>query len=616
MQFKLAAWASCLAVGASSGLIINSSLVHAKHQDDATPKPLDKVPTRQHNIAKLKQFSRDAPMDMLVIGGGATGAGCTLDAATRGLKVALVERSDFASGTSSQSTKLVHGGVRYLEKAVMNFDIAQLKLVWEALHERKVLLDNASHLCSVLPIVTPCYKWWEVPYYWLGLKAYDAVAGRQALLWSKYLTPSDTLNRYQTLSPSKDCGLNLKGSILYYDGQFNDSKLNVTLACTAAVNGAVTLNYMEFQQLIKNEDGKVIGAKCRDRLTSEQHDVYAKVVVNAGGPYVDSIRRMSDPSAPDIITPSAGTHITLPSYVAPGSTGMIVPKSKDGRVVFLLPWLDHVIAGTTDVPSVVTFKPKPTEQEIAFIIEAINDYLTVRVRRSDVLSAWTGIRPLAADPQASSTSSIVRDHLILQHPDGMITVTGGKWTTYRKMAEEAVDAAIAAGRLPLSGPCTTASLKLIGSAHYTPAMYAEVARAFNSSLARAQPAETGGKAPASSGYVPRMEGRTAAHLVHTYGDKALEVLRLAAERRLQRPLVAGHPMLEAEVVYAAGCEYCETVEDFIARRSRLAYLDVAAARQAVPRVAELLAQELGWSSTRRKAEVHNAYTFLNSFDSA
>jgi len=540
-----------------------------------------------------------------------------VDAATRGLRTVLVEREDFGSGTSSKSTKLAHGGVRYLEKAVMNFDVAQLKLVWEALHERAHILTNAAHLSCAMPILTPCYKWWEVPYYWAGMKTYDAIAGLGNLAVSKYCGPTECLTRLPTLAQELG-GRPLKGAILYYDGAFDDSRLNVTLAASAAAAGASVLNYVECKGLIKNAEGQVVGATCVDRLSGATFDVHARVVVNATGPFLDGVRRSADNNAALSVTASAGAHITLPAYYGDRATGLIIPKTKDGRVVFMLPFQGAVIAGTTDAPCPVTTRPRASDAEVAFILSTLSDYLGVRVPPSDVLSAWSGIRPLAHVPSANAagskqavsgggggdTASIVRDHVIFTDPDGLLNVTGGKWTTYRRMAEDVVNDAVASGRLPLSTrPCLTSDLKLLGAQSYRPSLAAELAQHYR---AGAGAGTQGGHARLS------LDTATAEHLAHAYGDRAHMVLGIAERQGLGAPLVRGLPVMEAEVVHAVQCEYCVCVEDFVCRRTRLAYLDARATLGCLERVAQLMGDALGWSSAQRAAQVAAARRYIEA----
>ncbi|EFJ11162.1 hypothetical protein SELMODRAFT_183439 [Selaginella moellendorffii] len=566
------------------------------------------VPPRLVQEALLRGTSPASPLDLLVVGGGATGCGVALDAAARGLRVGLVERDDFASGTSSRSTKLIHGGVRYLEKAVFQLDYKQLNLVFHALDERAQLIQNAPHLCHSLPTMTPCYQWWEIPYYWAGLKLYDIVAGRQMLHLSRYHSAKESFEFFPTLAKTAGDGKTLKGTVVYYDGQMDDARVNVSLACTAALAGAAVLNHAEATAIIKDEStGQVVGARVRDNLSGRDFDVHAKVVVNAGGPFVDELRRFADKESKPMIAPSSGVHVVLPDYYSPESMGLIVPKTKDGRVVFMLPWLGRTVAGTTDSISPITMLPEPKEEEIQFILDAISDYVCVKVRRSDVMSAWSGIRPLASDPSANGdTSSISRDHVICVEPHGMVTITGGKWTTYRSMAQDAVDAAIKSGNLPPTNACVTRDLPLIGGEGYDPSCFAIIAQQY----VRMKRTYGGKIIPGA------MDTAAAKHLASAYGGMAHRVALIAQNEGLGKRLAHGYPYLEAEVAYCARNEYCESAVDFIARRSRLAFLDTDAANQALPRVIEILAEEHKWDKHRKKLEISKAKAFLETFKSS
>eukprot|EP00200_Dunaliella_tertiolecta_P010687 CAMPEP_0202381224 /NCGR_PEP_ID=MMETSP1127-20130417/34157_1 /ASSEMBLY_ACC=CAM_ASM_000462 /TAXON_ID=3047 /ORGANISM="Dunaliella tertiolecta, Strain CCMP1320" /LENGTH=669 /DNA_ID=CAMNT_0048980117 /DNA_START=127 /DNA_END=2137 /DNA_ORIENTATION=- len=571
---------------------------------------MDRVPSRSQQLDRLAASSKEDPFDVLIIGGGSSGAGCAVDAQTRNLRTAMIEREDFASGTSSKSTKLVHGGVRYLEKAVLQLSLDQLKLVYEALHERDRLLSNAAHLARPLPILTPCYSWWEVIYYGVGLKFYDLLAGSSTLVPSKYMNILESLSRLPTMSKYSEDGRSLKGSILYYDGQFNDTRLNVTLATSAAAAGAAVSNYTDCVGLIKNEAGKVVGAHCRDRISGKEFDVHAKLVINAAGPFADDVRRASDPSKKPSVQGASGTHITLPDFYGSSKNGMIIPKTKDGRVVFMLPFQHHIIAGTTDTPIQITSRPRSTQAEIDFILNTLSDYLDVRVTPKDVLSAWCGIRPLPNSGKGGNTQNVVRDHVIFMDDDGMLNVTGGKWTTYRSMAEQAIDAALASGRLPNDVlPCQTRDLKLLGAKNYSYQMKANISQDYQVPY-RNLPL---GKPELRDPEVD-VDTEIAAHLSACYGDNCDRVLSLAREQQLGKRLVPNHPVLEAEVIYTAQAEYCMTVEDFISRRSRLAFLDVRSCEAALPRISEILASVHGWSEDKRKAEVEAARDFLiNNF---
>ncbi|XP_042492976.1 glycerol-3-phosphate dehydrogenase SDP6, mitochondrial-like [Macadamia integrifolia] len=564
------------------------------------------VPSRRFQESTLIGSTAANPLDVLVVGGGATGCGVALDAVSRGLNVGLVEREDFSSGTSSRSTKLIHGGVRYLEKAVFNLDYGQLKLVFHALEERKQVIDNAPHLCHALPCMTPCFNWFETVYYWFGLKFYDLVAGPRLLHLSRYYSVQESVELFPTLA-KKVGDRNLNGTVVYYDGQMNDSRLNVGLACSAALAGAAVLNYAEVITFLKDEvTGRIIGARIRNNMSGKEFDTYAKVVVNAAGPFCDAVRRMADKDAPAMICPSSGVHIVLPDYYSPEGMGLIVPKTKDGRVVFMLPWLGRTVAGTTDSSTKITMLPEPHEDEIQFILDAICDYLNVKVRRTDVLSAWSGIRPLAMDPSAKNTESISRDHVVCEDYPGLITISGGKWTTYRSMAEDALDAAVKSGKLNPTNGCVTKRLRIAGGDEWDPASFTVLAQQY----VRMKKTHRGKVVPGV------MDSAVAKHLAHSYGTLAQRVAAIAQNENLGKRLAHGYPFLEAEVAYCARNEYCESAVDFIARRSRIAFLDTDAASRALPRIIQILAAEHQWDRSREKAELQKAKEFLQTFKSS
>eukprot|EP00899_Mesostigma_viride_P004000 jgi/Mesvir1/13600/Mv26349-RA.4 len=495
---------------------------------------LANVPERKFHMASLKKGAT-SPFDILIIGGGATGAGCALDGTSRGLNVALIEQEDFASGTSSRSTKLVHGGVRYLEKAVMNLDWGQAKLVFEALKERYYLLKHvAPHLTDALPTMMPCFHLWEVPFYWLGMKMYDLVAGTHCLFMSYFLSPQEARRQFPTLRSTFPDGSKLKGAVVYYDGQMDDSRLCVSLVCTAALAGATVANYTKAVALLKDKSGKVYGARVKDMLTGQEMDVHAKVVVNATGPFCDQLRGMSQgKDVPKMIVPSAGVHITLPTYYSPIHMGLIVPKTQDNRVIFMLPWKGATIAGTTDSSTELTLRPKATAAEVQFILDELSRYLAIKVRRSDIQSVWSGIRPLAIDVNApaTETASVSRDHVLSVDPDGVLNIVGGKWTTYRQMAEDTIDKAIQLGPLnPRIHEAYTHHLPLVGAAGYNPCLVAEISQNY--------------VVPHRPGAI---DARVAAHLVSSYGDRAAIVTKIAEERKLGHRLVHNYPQLEAEV---------------------------------------------------------------------
>lgn len=567
------------------------------------------IKTREEQINSLSQSSgtRNDEYDMLVIGGGATGAGVALDAATRGLKVAVVERDDFSSGTSSKSTKLVHGGVRYLEKAVWNLDYSQYQLVKEALKERKYFLKTAPHLSSWLPIMIPIDSWWKAPYFWAGTKAYDMLAGSEGIESSYFLTKSKAIEAFPMVKRT-----DLFGALVYYDGAHNDSRMNVSLAMTAALYGATVVNHMEVSRLLKDENGKICGATLKDNIpardgqVSSDITVRAKCVVNCTGPFADSIRKMDEPSFQNIVAPSSGVHVILPGYFSPSNMGLIDPSTSDGRVIFFLPWQGNTIAGTTDEPCPITPNPLPKEEAIEWILNEIRQYISpdINLRRGDVLAAWSGIRPLVKDPASTKTESLVRNHLIDISPSGLLTCAGGKWTTYRQMAEECVDAAIREFGLQtkpfknapavsgtdmvddgatLDGSCQTHTVRLIGAHGFSKTLFIPLIQHFG------------------------VETDVAKHLTESYGDRAWSVASLCQPTEKRFPargerISQLYPFVDGEVRYAVKHEYAQTAVDVLARRTRLAFLNAQAALEALPWVIDIMSQELGWTGDRQDLE--------------
>jgi len=495
--------------------------------------------------------SHAAPWDVLIIGGGATGVGCAVDAASRGYHVALIEQFDFGKGTSSRSTKLVHGGVRYLEQG-------NISLVMEALKERGILRENAPHLVSDLAFVVPNYEWWEAPFYGVGLRLYDVLAGKYGFGSSRNLNKEETLQRLPTLKVE-----GLRGGVVYYDGQFDDSRLLIHLAMTAVEQGATLVNYCPAISLLKNATGMVCGAVARDMESGSEFEVQARVVINATGCFSDGVRQMADPAAPRMIAPSQGVHLVFDSSFLRGESAIMVPHTSDGRVMFTIPWHGHALVGTTDTSiQEVSSEPAPFAQEIDFILETAGQYLAKPPRRADILSAWAGIRPLVKSGSGGATASLSRDHSIHIDTNGLLTIAGGKWTTYRHMAEDCIDqAAILAGLDDRE--CVTKHLRIHGYHHHA------------------------GKF---------------GHL-DVYGSDAIalqDMVRNHPERG--RQLHDALPYLEAEVIWAARWEMARTVEDVLARRTRALLLNARAAIDMAPRVVELLAAELGRDNTWRAAQ--------------
>ena len=489
--------------------------------------------------------------DLIVIGGGATGLGVAIDAASRGYRTLLLEQADFAQGTSSRSTKLVHGGVRYLQQG-------NVSLVLEALKERGLLRRNAPHLVHNLAFVVPNYDWWEGPFYGVGLRLYDLLAGKHGFGASKNISLEKTLHYIPTIETK-----GLRGGVIYYDGQFDDARLAVNMAQTAVDQGAVVLNYMAVTGLIKSGDF-VRGVTAVDRESGREHEIKSRAVINATGVFADQIRRMDTPDAPPMIAPSQGVHIVLDRSFLPGKGAVMVPHTQDGRVLFATPWHDRVIVGTTDTPVRDTpLEPLPLEEELDFLLTHAAQYLTKDPAPEDVLSMFAGLRPLVSMGDNENTAAISRDHTIHISASGLLTVTGGKWTTYRKMAEDTVDQAAVLAQLD-ERPCTTQDLNIHG--------YHRNAEQFDD--------------------------------LAVYGSDAVHIQELqhaepAAAERL-------HPHLTptvAEVIWSVRHEMARTVEDFLSRRTRSLLLDARASIAIAPRVAGVMAAELGHDEDWQKRQV-------------
>ena len=500
-------------------------------------------------IARIDR--RHEPWDIVVIGGGATGVGIAVDAASRGYDVLLLEQHDFGKGTSSRSTKLVHGGVRYLEQG-------NIALVMEALKERGLLRQNAPHLVSNLAFVVPNYDWWEAPFYGLGLKIYNALAGKYGFGSSEILSREETLTRLPTIKTE-----GLRGGVVYYDGQFDDTRLLINLAGTAVDQGATLVNYVRVVALTKGLDGFINGVEAADQETGQQWTIAARVVVNATGAFSDSVRRLAEPDVPSLIAPSQGIHLVFDQSFLPGESAIMVPHTSDGRVMFAIPWHGHTLVGTTDTPiSEPTLEPRPMEDEIEFILETASRYLFKPPTRDDVLSVFVGIRPLVKSGDSKITAALSRDHTIHFDASGLLTTTGGKWTTYRNMAEHTVDQAADFARLA-ERPCITRTLNIHG---------------FHSQADRFG-------------------------ALGVYGSDALGIQDLMrATPSLAAPLHPQLPYTGAEVVWAARQEMARTVEDVLARRTRALFLNAHAAEAMAADVARLMAGELGWDGSRQVAE--------------
>ncbi len=475
----------------------------------------------------IQQLESRPAWDICIIGGGASGLGAALDAASRGLKTVLFEEFDFAKGTSSRSTKLVHGGVRYLQQG-------NIRLVMEALKERGLLLKNAPHLVHNQQFIVPNYKWWEKPYYGIGLKIYDKMAGKLGLGPSQFLSRDETLALSPTLDPE-----GLKGGVVYHDGQFDDARLAISLAQTAANHGAVLINYMPVTGLLKKQN-RVCGVWVKDNIGHHAYEVLSKVVINATGVFTDEIRHMDDPDNENLVQPSQGIHLVVDKSFLPGDAAIMIPRTDDGRVLFAVPWHRHIVLGTTDTPvSTPLPEPTPSEDEITYVLGHIGRYLTKQPEKKDVKSMFAGLRPLIKGKH-KTTAALSRDHLIDVSSSGLITITGGKWTTYRKMAEEVIDLSVSGSGLE-ARPCITKALRLSGSDQ--PVMPAEIP--------------------------VKEEG----------------VLKQYLQRAIRE-------------------EMCMTVEDFLARRTRQLFLDAKKAIQSAPLVATLMAALLNKDNDWVEGQIH------------
>ncbi|UJH90609.1 glycerol-3-phosphate dehydrogenase/oxidase [Antarcticibacterium sp. 1MA-6-2] len=490
--------------------------------------------------------------DIIIVGGGATGLGVALDAASRGFKTLLLEQADFSSGTSSRSTKLAHGGVRYLAQG-------NISLVNEALYERGLMLKNAPHLVKLLPFIIPSYNWWGKYFYGIGLKIYDWMArklrmGKTVLLKSREVK--------EIMPDIKKTGLN--GGVLYFDGQFDDSRLAINLAQTSAENGGVLLNYMKVTSLIKDDNGKISGVTAQDVINGEEFTLKSKMVINATGVFVDKILKMNSDIKDPIVTTSQGIHLVLDRSFFRGDHALMIPSTSDGRVLFAVPWHGHLLVGTTDTPlDSASMEPVALESEISFVLKNLSTYLEKKPEKKDILSVFAGLRPLVVPEKEKGTKEISRDHKLMASPSNLITITGGKWTTYRKMAEDTVDEAIKIGNLDKKA-CRTMNLKIHGNTNILPK---------NSHL-------------------------------DIYGSDLENITKLIKNNsELNAKLHPEFPNIKAEIVWIVQNEMVVTLEDVLARRLRVLFLNAKAAIEMAPEVAHIMAEELKKDSNWELKEV-------------
>ena len=493
-----------------------------------------------NRIEQLEKLIENKEFDIIIIGGGATGLGCAVDAAARGYKTLLLEKNDFAKGTSSRSTKLVHGGVRYLAQG-------NIRLVREALLERGILLQNAPHLCHSLSFVMPSYKWWHRWFYGIGLWIYDYLSGDLSLGKTRLLSKKATLKHLPDLHKHS-----LNGGVIYFDGQFDDSRLAINLAQTAIELGAVVLNYIGVSDFLRDSSG-ICGVKAKDKMSETEYEFTAKVVINATGVFADSLLQIAEGHSEKTIAPSQGIHLIVNKEKFKGDTGMMLPKTDDGRVLFFIPWEGKIILGTTDTPvDDVADEPLPLKEEIDFIIHHFNRYAITNIGYEDIKSVFVGLRPLANVIGVKKTSVMPRDHVIKVMPSGLVHVTGGKWTTYRNMAKHTISRALRTTNLKFVS-CKTRDLKIHGWTNSKNETY-----------------------------------------LSNYGSDAIAISQLIVSNPLLgQPIHPDYPFTKAEIIWALENEMALTVEDILSRRIRLLILDARAAIEAAPDVAEMLAERLG-----------------------
>ena len=515
--------------------------------------------SRTENLGRLRE---PGVWDIVVIGGGATGLGAAVDSVARGYRTLLLESQDFAHGTSSRSTKLIHGGIRYLEQG-------NVPLVREALRERGILLRNAPHLVHSRDFVVPAYHWHELPYYGTGLKLYDLLAGRLRLGWSRWISRAEVQKRIPTIR-----GRGLHGGILYTDGQFDDSRLAITLARTLADLGGTVLNYTTVTNFTRR-DGRIAGLIARDVETGEELAIQARAVINATGVFADALRRLDDAGAQPLLTLSQGSHLVLDRSFMPGSAALLVPRTDDGRVLFSIPWHDHVLVGTTDTPTNdLAIEPRPLHEEVAYLIEYVGRYLDRRPLPTEILSTYAGLRPLLRGQIGSRTSTLSREHAVVVSESGLVTVTGGKWTTYRRMAIDAVNHAARVANLA-ARPSPTAELKLHGW---------------------------------------QEDGSHADDPLVVYGSDTPQVEALGVDHpEWNQSLHPALPYRAQAVVWAARHEAARSVQDVLARRTRALFLDARASIEAAPQVAKLLAAELGRDKVWEEQQVAEFRTLAASY---
>lgn len=530
---------------------------------------------RTQNIGRIQ----NEEFDICIIGAGASGAGCALDASLRGLKVALIEKNDFAAETSSKSTKLIHGGVRYLEQAFKNLDFGQLRQVRHGLEERHIVIKNAPHLAHPLALITPVYSWLEGMYFTIGLTIYGFFAKNDTMPKAQWLSKQETFERIPTLTPK------LHSSVMYYDGQLDDARYCLALAHSADKQGVAVINHAEVVSFEKDTKGKIISADIKDLLSDTVFSIKSKLFINCTGPFADRIRLLANPALEKRLRPSKGVHIMLPADVLKSKDAMLIPKTKDGRVVFVIPFEGEVMVGTTD-DEYKDLKKEPVleSQEIDFLLETLRPYLAKVPDRSAIKSGFGGLRPLIASSGSKATKKLVRDHEV-EHDDtsNLLSLLGGKWTTYRLMAKDTIDDACQL--LSIDAPCTTEQHYLVGGEGYLFEEWKNIQKEYQLDVAICQ------------------------HLLHKYGTQASAVLRHKFTERLHPK----YPFIAAEVIYAVQEEMACSLRDFFARRIRMELLDWQATYDSIPMVANLMSEQLAWTEEQKQNNIEAYRALLTGF---
>ncbi len=538
---------------------------------------------RKQNLDRLK----NEEFDICIIGAGASGAGCAIDAALRGFKVALIEKNDFAAETSSKSTKLIHGGVRYLEQAFKNFDFAQLKQVRHGLEERHIVLKNAPHLAHSLALITPVSTWIEGLYFTIGLTIYGFFAKNDPLPKAKWLSKKETYEHIPTLTKK------LHSSVMYYDGQLDDARYCLALAHSADEAGAAVVNHAEIVGFEKDSSGKLKGASVKDRLNNEEFKIKAKLFINCTGPFADSIRLMANPTEQKRLRPSKGVHIVLPMQYLQSKDAMLIPKTKDGRVVFVIPFEGEVMVGTTDDEyNDLEKEPILIEKEVDFLLETLQPFLDKMPQKHEIKAGFGGLRPLIAGGGSKETKKLVRDHEVeLDEKSNLMSLLGGKWTTYRLMAKDTIDDACKL--LQNNAQCSTENHILVGASGYDFEQWKAIQKQY--SLAE----------------------DTAKHLVLKYGSRANKVLQLIDNQTdLKEKIHSNYPFIKAEVVYTTRQEMACSLRDFFARRTRFELMDWSAVVASIGIVADLMANELGWDNAQKQANIAEYKALIEHFKTA